>query len=430
MSAISLPQPPTVRYEADNARKLEALEQFIELGQGSFYLALVQFDLPSLQEEVLSKLRERFADLNLVTVTLTPPPPDAPRTFNVLDQLRNLAESESPEKPPDALVITGYESLFPEAIRADDGRITDEVVRAIQPLNLGRNLFAEAFPCPVLLCLPPTAMGVFQRSAPDLVSWKSGFFRFEADTGGVRAELEREADKPMNWLTRLQMRRDEPDKLSGETKRIAALIGDAEAMPPEALPHADRLTARLYNRLGWTAIACKDRLQARRAFAEMLERATAAGDRRLISAAERGQRAAEAVASAPRLSPEQTDAARKVFIGAATLDENSGLYGREEELRELISRATNVATRFLTIWGETGSGKSSLVLAGLLPELKRQGHYLPVIVRQWDEPEAQRYGTGSGSDLATPNTYDSESPGRYRSLYCVIQRHDSTCAST
>ncbi len=401
MSAVTLSQPPTVRYEADNPRKLEALEQFIELGQGSFYFAPVQFDLPSLQNEVLGKLHEKSPHLNLVTVRLTPPPADAPRAYHVLDQLRDLVRLESPDRAPDALIITNYESLFPEAVKADDGRITEELVRAIQPLNLGRNLFAEAFPCPVLLCLPPTAMGVFLRSAPDLVSWKSGFFQFESDAEAIRAELEQEAGKPLNWLTRWQLRRRTPEELFAETKRLEALIADAEAMPAGSLPDANRLIARLYHQLGWTAVAFKDRLQARWAFAEMLRRAKEADDQRLIGAAEWGHRAAEAVTTVARLSPEQSAAVQEVLRGAAALGESEGLYGREDELRELVSRVTRVETRFLIVWGETGCGKTSLALAGLLPEINRQGHYLPVVARQWEEPEAAiRHALAQTSGLA------------------------------
>ncbi|MGH9848108.1 MAG: AAA family ATPase, partial [Blastocatellia bacterium] len=310
------------------------------------------------------------------------------RAYHVLDQLRDQVKFESPDRAPDTLIITNYESLFPEAVKADDGRITDELVRAIQPLNLGRNLFAEAFPCPVLLCLPPAAIGVFLRSAPDLASWKSGFFKFESDLPAVRAELEQETKAKINWWTRRQRRRRTPEELFAETKRLEAIIADAEVMPSASLPEANRLIARLCHRLGWTAVALRDRAQARWAFAEMLRRAKEAGDQRLIGAAERGQRAAEAVIPVARLSPAQSTPVQQVFRGAAAMTEVEGLYGREDELQELIGRVTRAETRFLTVWGETGCGKTSLVLAGLVPELERQGHYLPVIVRQWDDPEA------------------------------------------
>ena len=43
--------------------------------------------------------------------------------------------------------------------------------------------------------------------------------------------------------------------------------------------------------------------------------------------------------------------------------------GREAQVAELVRRLRN--TRFLAVVGASGSGKSSLVLAGLLPALER-----------------------------------------------------------
>jgi hypothetical protein len=366
----------------DNLHNVEALCRLISYAQGDFAFAPVEFDLPSLQNEVLGKLRESLPALNIVTVKLSPPPLDAPRALTVLDQLEDLVNLHSPDKAPDALIITGYETLFADAI-ADESRFSSNLRRAIQPLNLGRNIFAEKFPCPVLLCLPPAAMGVFLRSAPDLVSWRSGYFKFESDLEAKRAELQQAARAGIGWLTPWRLRHREPEELLAETKRLESLIADAEALPADKT-----LIARLYQRLGWTAVALRDRTQARWAFAQMLRLAREADDQRLISAAEEGQRVADEVTPVSRISPQQVEAGREVFRGAAALTEAEGLYGREDELRELVSRVTFVGTRFLTVWGETGCGKTSLVLAGLLPELKRQGHYLPVVVRQWDEPEA------------------------------------------
>ncbi len=178
--------------EAENQRRAEALRRLIRRGQGRFVLALVEFDLPSLLNQALDELRASFPNLNIVTVKLSPLPADAPRAQTVLDQLEDLVKLLSPDKAPDALIITGYETLFADAI-ANDGRPTDSLGRAIQPLNLGRNLFAEKFPCPVLLCLPTAAMSVFLYSAPDLASWQSGYFKFESDLKTKRRESWSEA---------------------------------------------------------------------------------------------------------------------------------------------------------------------------------------------------------------------------------------------
>lgn len=50
-------------------------------------------------------------------------------------------------------------------------------------------------------------------------------------------------------------------------------------------------------------------------------------------------------------------------------DEAPIFFGRDKEIRELIERLRNPANRFLAVIGASGSGKSSLVAAGLIPRL-------------------------------------------------------------
>jgi hypothetical protein len=135
------------------------------------------------------------------------------------------------------------------------------------------------------------------------------------------------------------------------------------------------------------SVALGNRMQARWAFSEMLRLARESNNRQLVRAAMRGQHAAERVAPRKLRALEQFGVTYQIFRGAAALTEAEGLYGREEELRRLLGQVTFVGTRFLTVWGETGCGKTSLVRAGLAPELERLGHYLPVVVHQWDKPE-------------------------------------------
>ncbi|HMV83253.1 MAG TPA: ATP-binding protein, partial [Blastocatellia bacterium] len=362
----------------DNPRKAKALQRLIQRGQGRFVLALVEFDLPSKQTEIFKELRANLSELNLVTVKLSPLPRDDQRGWTVLDQLQDLVKLYSPDKAPDALIVTGYETL-----------LADNLKRAVQPLNLGRNLFAKTFPCPVLLCLPPKAMSEFMSSAPDLSSWQSGFFKFESDLDAVRRRLQQESRKSSNWFVRWRLRRQLPDRIFDQTDNLKACIADAEALPADA-----ELTARLYQRLGWTAVALGDRVEARKAFEKVQQ--LAGENQRLVRNAQRGERIAETLTLRDRIALPQSEAAQRVFRGAAALTDAEGLYGREKELDNLITRALSVATRFLTIWGETGCGKTSIVMAGLLPAMEKEkseatgeSRYLPVVVRQWDEPETR-----------------------------------------
>lgn len=368
----SHPQESVILENAENQRRLEALCQLIELGQGAFALALVEFDLPSQQRVVLQELQRCLRNLHMVTVDLTPPPIDTPRT-HVLDQLRERVHSTCPDHPPDALIITGLEALLSDAHGAFEGHLSAQDVRVLQPLNLGRNVFAETFPCPVLLCLPPAAMALLLRSAPDLVSWKSGFFQFQSPVEDVRAAISQLARVRTPWWQRWRWRYQTTTAWSTQATFLEDFITDAEALSMEG-----HIVARLYDQLGWVYVALKYRPQARAAFAAMLQLARQAEDHRLVSLAERGQQAAE------RLSPSPLLASKRLTpINAADI------YGREAELEHLVARVTSPSpnTRFLIVWGERGCGKTSLVLSGLVPRLQRLGAYMPVVVSQWGTPE-------------------------------------------
>ncbi len=166
-------------------------------------------------------------------------------------------------------------------------------------------------------------------------------------------------------------------------QRLQELIGDAAALAVKP-----EITARLYYRLGWVCAALGERASSRHAFSEMLELARASGDDRLVRAAERGQRAAGRIAPGRNAQRDAT-AIFRVFHGGEAIDEPASMFGRDKELRRLSDLVASVGCRFLSVWGETGSGKTSLVLAGLIPKLAGSNEFLPVLTQRWDNPEAE-----------------------------------------
>ena len=388
MSTNVLPQSRLLAAaERDLHSETAALCQLVNLGRGRFTLALIEYDLPRACGRVIRDLREQFSALNIVEAELAPPPPDAPLSYNLLDQLKTVVGATSPDKPPDVLILKGLEILLPPSISRDADHITDDLLRALQPLNLGRNILAEMFPCPLLLFLPKAAMEVLLTSAPDIVSWKSGFFVFESDLNSVRDELQREAYIEVGWIARRRLRRLTSAELLRETKRIAALIADARALPSHPI-----VIAHLYSRLGLTALADENWFIARQCFAEMLRLARGQNDAKLIKVAEKGLRRVEKLQLQWRLFAQRrrvlsNPSANKLqsFRGAAAISKADGLFGREIELQELMLQVNRIGNRFVTVWGETGCGKTSLVLAGVVPMLEQQRH-LSVVFRDWVDP--------------------------------------------
>lgn len=421
MSAMLAPttEPPVADGRAvggDNQQRFEALCRLIQRGQGRFVFALVEFDLPGLRRQTLERLQQELGDLKLTTVEFAPPP-EGEKAPDTLAQLKKLVKSRSLNRTsdalPDALIVTGLENLFPQSLKSDSPAAAAEAAHALQPLNLGRNLLAETFPCPVLFCLPPAAMRVFQLTAPDLTSWKSGFFSFRSDPDAIRAKAVRAAKRPLTWLTRWLWRRHSPDVLRAEADQLSELITDAEALSPENGPDKATL-ARLHHRLGWLSVTLANRQAALNAFNAALEDNS---DQRLAESAKQGLEQAKRLQ--PSVSPERLAELRKIFRGAAALGEEEGIYGRDDQLHRLTAEVTKDRTRFYTVWGVIGSGKTSLVTAGLVPELNRLGHYLPVIVRQWESPvENIRHALSAAAGIPLD--------GQTRLHDCVQQVYEQT----
>jgi hypothetical protein len=83
---------------------------------------------------------------------------------------------------------------------------------------------------------------------------------------------------------------------------------------------------------------------------------------------------------------------------------NYPFFGRDQETDRLLQALRK--TRFLTVIGSSGSGKSSLVLAGLVPRLRVSGLFGPggwriIVMRPTDEPLAE-LSKALGADPADP----------------------------
>ena len=71
---------------------------------------------------------------------------------------------------------------------------------------------------------------------------------------------------------------------------------------------------------------------------------------------------------------------QRPFMGLSSFDENSKEYffGREDEIHELFEEVSQ--NRFTLVFGKSGLGKTSLLQAGLIPNLKKN-FFLPILLR-------------------------------------------------
>ena len=71
------------------------------------------------------------------------------------------------------------------------------------------------------------------------------------------------------------------------------------------------------------------------------------------------------------------------FLDYFTEQDTDIFFGREQEIYEICSKILN--HRSFLIYGRSGVGKSSITHAGLIPELKRQGHFA-FVIRSFSDP--------------------------------------------
>jgi WD40 repeat protein len=74
------------------------------------------------------------------------------------------------------------------------------------------------------------------------------------------------------------------------------------------------------------------------------------------------------------------------YVGPRAFEQNETLYGRDHEIRSLLS--TLIAERIVLLQSPSGAGKTSLIQAGLVPELREENfHVLPIIRVNLEPPQ-------------------------------------------
>ena len=94
------------------------------------------------------------------------------------------------------------------------------------------------------------------------------------------------------------------------------------------------------------------------------------------------------------------------FVGPRAIQEDEPFFGREKELEDLVDQL--YAERVVLMYSPSGAGKSSLINAGLIPELKDSFRILPVLRLNRAFPESlaqiERVDPSTMSPLAVKST--------------------------
>src|SRR5512135_3344205 len=97
------------------------------------------------------------------------------------------------------------------------------------------------------------------------------------------------------------------------------------------------------------------------------------------------------------------------YVGPRAFETGETLYGREREVPDLLDLL--IAERVVLLYSPSGAGKTSLISAGLIPQLAREGfHVLPVIRVNQELPVLE----------AAPAEAAPPPPGLNRYLYSTL----------
>jgi hypothetical protein len=381
--SIDAREPGRVDDRTANDRAMDALVALLELGRGRFTLAFVSYEWPSRHRDwIIPRLRFRLPSWNLAEVSLVDPelarPPSAEGLFAAIE--RAAARSVGGQ-PIDALLLTDWE----KAIDFDYPEGAQPASALLGVFNMGRGLFKQTFACPVVVFVPDRALVTLLELAPDFASWQSGSFAFAAGPEVYRTELE-EALRSAGAATG-------PDR-PVVARWLDAVLADLDRCGGDGVPRG--LIAEARAGLGELSIELGHKAQALAAFGR-LRRAWAP---RWWARAWSGTRRAARLPAEPRPDADPWAA----FRGAAALKEGDELFGRDDDLTRLIDFLTRPGYRCGTLWGETGSGKTSLLRAGTgLQALLRQWGALPVLVNA--------YGPDPGRDIRSAVARAAGLPG-------------------
>lgn len=361
---------PDDAFGTGGSGELASLGALLRLGRGRFTLAFACYDRPSQRGRLIGRLEAELAGWTLAAVSLQDPGLDPrERSGELFRTLKRLAEGEAAGRTLDGVLLLDWEKrLLPPPV---DGERGSGSLAGL--FNRGRHLLPSQFSCPVVVWLPWQAMATLENRAPDFVSWQSGAFYYPFDAAEVEAGL------------RAILAAESPavrERAVAAIELLEGTLADWEELGTGDLP--DDLLPRALSRLGQLHLDVGDPGRAAACFQRLSGWGKEHDALDWSRQARKEHRRAVRKAAHPELSHPDTDP-WKVFRGAATLTEE--IYGREADLEALLERVLTSSFRCGTLWGETGCGKTSLLVAGLRPALTRLGH-LPVVVERYDEGEA------------------------------------------
>ncbi len=152
-------------------RYFRRLIRSIEVSKG-YYLFFVACNQIPRQNELIADIKAELPTKNIEVINFKEP---------ITDLLFEL-ETISGDEKPDAIFVQGLGNSI-----SSDG--TGDANNLIYALNISRDSFNDALPCPMYLWLPEYAVIKITRHAPDFFSVRSGVFYFSSTAEQVISDI-------------------------------------------------------------------------------------------------------------------------------------------------------------------------------------------------------------------------------------------------
>lgn len=179
-------RPKQPGADDENRRNLRELVVFLTDG-AAFRLGLAIYDVPWTREECLDRLTIELKDgpVCLLRLDLSH---EAGETM-LLRRLEGfLRASDVPAGKSPAVMVTGLEATID--FRPMPGTLFVEGGQLLRNANMHRDAFTERCPVPVVLWLNGAGATALAQTAPDLMQWCTGIFRFVGNDN-ARSVLEK-----------------------------------------------------------------------------------------------------------------------------------------------------------------------------------------------------------------------------------------------
>ncbi len=162
-------QPPLQFRETERQMaELQTMRNMLDASAGTFSLSVAVCNSPALRDYLIQRLQLDHGGIEVVHL-----PRDTP---DVLNAARDATKSTKPT----ALFLTNLEASVPSE------RESHMVFRR---LNASRELWPNAFQCPVVFWLPEYAVRLLSVEARDFWSWKSHQFEFVSEEATASAGI-------------------------------------------------------------------------------------------------------------------------------------------------------------------------------------------------------------------------------------------------